>query len=161
MAFSTILILIFMIMFWLFRAIVAVCTQYSIDIIGIFAYNLTLEISISFIIIICIVLVAKRKIIGALAYTLIYGMYFGEHFFNEFIKLINGETLSIEMTSNLVCDLCAILLALFCLMDSIVLRVRNKDSKHKTTEWYFEKNEYDKELEKRDKRDDKNQYKFY
>ena len=150
-----------MIMFWLFRAIVAVCTQYSIDIIGIFAYNLTLEISISFIIIICIVLVAKRKIIGALAYTLIYGMYFGEHFFNEFIKLINGETLSIEMTSNLVCDLCAILLALFCLMDSIVLRVRNKDSKHKTTEWYFEKNEYDKELEKRDKRDDKNQYKFY
>lgn len=161
MAFSTILILIFMIMFWLFRAIVAVCTQYSIDIIGIFAYNLTLEISISFIIIICIVLVAKRKIIGALAYTLIYGMYFGEHFFNEFIKLINGETLSIEMTSNLVCDLCAILLALFCLMDSIVFRVRNKDSKHKTTEWYFEKNEYDKELEKRDKRDDKNQYKFY
>ena len=161
MAFSTILILIFMIIFWLFRAIVAVCTQYSIDIIGIFAYNLTLEISISFIIIICIVLVAKRKIIGALAYTLIYGMYFGEHFFNEFIKLINGETLSIEMTSNLVCDLCAILLALFCLMDSIVLRVRNKDSKHKTTEWYFEKNEYDKELEKRDKRDDKNQYKFY
>ena len=150
-----------MIMFWLFRAIVAVCTQYSIDIIGIFAYKLTLEISISFIIIICIVLVAKRKIIGALAYTLIYGMYFGEHFFNEFIKLINGETLSIEMTSNLVCDLCAILLALFCLMDSIVLRVRNKDSKHKTTEWYFEKNEYDKELEKRDKRDDKNQYKFY
>ena len=117
--------------------------------------------SISFIIIICIVLVAKRKIIGALAYTLIYGMYFGEHFFYEFIKLINGETLSIEMTSNLVCDLCAILLALFCLMDSIVLRVRNKDSKHKTTEWYFEKNEYDKELEKRDKRDDKNQYKFY
>ena len=161
MAFSTILILIFMIMFWLFRAIVAVCTQYSIDIIGIFAYNLTLEISISFIIIICIVLVAKRKIIGALAYTLIYGIYFGEHFFNEFIKLINGQTLSIEMTSNLVCDLCAILLALFCLMDSIVLRVRNKDSKHKTTEWYFEKNEYDKELEKRDKRDDKNQYKFY
>lgn len=161
MAFSTILILIFMIMFWLFRAIVAVCTQYSIDIIGIFAYNLTLEISISFIIIICIVLVAKRKIIGALAYTLIYGMYFGEHFFYEFIKLINGETLSIEMTSNLVCDLCAILLALFCLMDSIVLRIRNKDSKHKTTEWYFEKNEYDKELEKRDKRDDKNQYKFY
>ena len=161
MAFSTILILIFMIMFWLFRAIVAVCTQYSIDIIGIFAYNLTLEISISFIIIICIVLVAKRKIIGALAYILIYGMYFGEHFFNEFIKLINGQTLSIEMTSNLVCDLCAILLALFCLMDSIVLRVRNKDSKHKTTEWYFEKNEYDKELEKRDKRDDKNQYKFY
>lgn len=148
-------------MFWLFRAIVAVCTQYSIDIIGIFAYNLTLEISISFIIIICIVLVAKRKIIGALAYTLIYGMYFGEHFFYEFIKLINGETLSIEMTSNLVCDLCAILLALFCLMDSIVLRIRNKDSKHKTTEWYFEKNEYDKELEKRDKRDDKNQYKFY
>ena len=65
MGFSTLLILIFMIMFWLFRAIVAVCTQYSIDLIGIVSYNLNLEIIISFAVIICIVLVAKRKIMNS------------------------------------------------------------------------------------------------
>ena len=72
MGFSTILLVFFMIIFWLFRAVVAVCAQYSIDLIGIVPYNLTLEIIISFLVIICIVLVAKKKTIGAIAYILIY-----------------------------------------------------------------------------------------
>lgn len=160
MGFSTLLILIFMIMFWLFRAIVAVCTQYSIDLIGIVSYNLTLEIIISFAVIICIVLVAKRKIIGALAYTLVYGMYFGEHLFNEVINLFKGETLTMDMSANLICDFVAILLVIFCLFDTVISKSK-KVPKNKSTDWYFENSEYDKELEKRDKRDDKNQYKFY
>ena len=45
--FSTWMIAIFMVMFWLFRAVVAVCTQYSIDLLGITAYNLTFEIIIA------------------------------------------------------------------------------------------------------------------
>ena len=49
MSFGTILIIIFMVMFWMFRAIVALCTQFSIDFIGIVSYNLTFEIIISFI----------------------------------------------------------------------------------------------------------------
>lgn len=147
-------------MFWLFRAIVAVCTQYSIDLIGIVSYNLTLEIIISFAVIICIVLVAKRKIIGALAYTLIYGMYFGEHLFNEVINLFKGETLTMDMSANLICDFVAILLVIFCLFDTVISKSK-KAPKNKSTDWYFENSEYDKELEKRDKRDDKNQYKFY
>ncbi len=160
MDFSTLLILIFMIMFWLFRAIVAVCTQYSIDLIGIVSYNLNLEIIISFAVIICIVLVAKRKIIGALVYTLVYGMYFGEHFFNEVINLFKGETLTMDMSANLICDFIAILLVIFCLFDTVISKSKNAP-KNKNTDWYFENSEYDKELEKRDKRDDKNQYKFY
>ena len=48
MSFGTILIIIFMVMFWMFRAIVALCTQFSIDFIGIVSYNLTFEIIISF-----------------------------------------------------------------------------------------------------------------
>ena len=57
MSFGTILIIIFMVMFWMFRAIVALCTQFSIDFIGIVSYNLTFEIIISFITLICIILV--------------------------------------------------------------------------------------------------------
>ena len=38
--FSTWLLVIFMVMFWLFRAIVALCTQFSKDLLGIVAYNL-------------------------------------------------------------------------------------------------------------------------
>ena len=58
--FSTWLIAIFMVMFWLFRAIVALCTKYSIDLLGIVAYNLNVEIIIAFVTVICIVLIIKR-----------------------------------------------------------------------------------------------------
>ena len=50
-----------MIIFWLFRAIVALCTQYSVDMLGLVAYNLNIEIIIAFLTIPCIVLVIKRK----------------------------------------------------------------------------------------------------
>ena len=36
--FSTWLLAIFMVMFWLFRAIIALCTQYSVDMLGLVAY---------------------------------------------------------------------------------------------------------------------------
>lgn len=161
MGFSTILILMFMVMFWLFRAIVALCTQFSVDLIGITAYNLTFEIAIAFISIIFIVLFAKRKIIGALGYLLIYGAYFGEHLFNGLIGIINGRALTIETSMNLICDFIAILLAIFCLFDVLVDKNRRAHPKDSKTDWYFKNEHYDEELKKRDSRNDNNQYKFY
>ena len=160
MGFSTILLVFFMIIFWLFRAVVAVCAQYSIDLIGIVPYNLTLEIIISFLVIICIVLIKKKKTIGAIAYILIYGFYFGSHLFSGLISLFQGGTLSMDMSINLICDFCAILLALFCLFDNLLSNTKKSDSKHRSTDWYFNNEEYDKKIDS-DNRDDKNQYKFY
>ena len=54
MSFGTLLIVMFMVMFWLFRAIVTACTQFSIDLIGIVSYTPSIEIAISFITFICI-----------------------------------------------------------------------------------------------------------
>ena len=47
--FSSWLIAIFMVMFWLFRAIVALCTQYSVDLLGLVSYNFTYEVIIAFV----------------------------------------------------------------------------------------------------------------
>ena len=71
--FSTWMIAIFMIMFWIFRAIVALCTQYSIDFLGLEAYNFNLEVIIAFATVICIVLVVKRIMAGSLIYLVMYG----------------------------------------------------------------------------------------
>ena len=109
MSFGTILIIIFMVMFWMFRAIVALCTQFSIDFIGIVSYNLTFEIIISFITLICIILVIRRNLIGALAYFLMYGLYYGQHLFNSLVTIVGGETISISLSANKVCDLMATL----------------------------------------------------
>lgn len=161
MSFGTLLIVMFMVMFWIFRAIVAVCTQFSIELVGIISYNLTTEIIISFITFICILLVVKRSIIGGLAYFLIYGMYYGQHLFTSIVSLANGGTLSMELSANLVCDLIAVLLAFFCLFDILLDKNRKANPKDKKTDWYFNNKDYDEELKKRDSREDKNEYKYY
>ena len=162
MNFSTILLSIFMVMFWLFRAIVALCSQYSVDLLGIQAYNLNLEIIIAFVTIVCIVLIIKRKMIGVLAYVLIYGLYFGEHLFTSFIPLLQNQvSLSVDFAMNLFCDFVAIILAIFALFDILLEKNKKSNPIDKRTDWYFKNEKYDEELKARDQREDKNEYKFY
>ncbi len=162
MSFSTILLVIFMVMFWLFRAVVALCTQFSIDLNGIVSYNLNFEIIISFITIVCIVLFAKRKLIGTLVYLLIYGSYYGEHLFTSIVSIVQTNApLTIDVSMNLICDFIAVLLALFAVFDVAFEKTKKSSPKNKKTDWYFQNEKYDEELSKRDDREDKNQYKFY
>ena len=123
--FSTWLLAIFMVMFWLFRAIVALCTQYSIDLLGITAYDINMEVIIAFATLPCIVLVVKRKLVGSLFYLAIYAIYFGEHLFTNLVPILQGQaTLTSGISMNLLCDMIAILLALFVLMDMMNGRIK-------------------------------------
>ena len=160
--FSTWMIAIFMIMFWIFRAIVALCTQYSIDFLGLEAYNFNLEVIIAFATVICIVLVVKRIMAGSLIYLVIYGVYFGEHLVANLITLLQGNTaLTVDASMNLISDLIAIVLALFSVVDMLVDKGRKVNPIDKKTDWYFKNEKYDEELKGRDQREDKNEYKFY
>ena len=106
-------IAIFMVMFWLFRAIVALCTQYSVDMLGLEAYNFTYEVIIAFATIPCIVLVIKRVMIGSLLYLVMYGAYFGEHLVANIIPMLQGQaTLTSDLSLNLISDAIALILAL-------------------------------------------------
>lgn len=160
--FSTWLIVIFMIMFWLFRGLIAVCTQFSIDILGIVAYDFNLEVIILFITLACILLVVKRKILGSLIYLGMYGVYFGEHFIKTIVPIIeNNNSIGLEMSFNLIIDLVAIILAIFAVIDTLVDRSRKANPIDKKTDWYFKNEKYDEEIKARDKREDSNEYKFY
>lgn len=160
--FSTWLLVIFMVMFWLFRTVIALCTQYSIDLLGIVAYNLRMEIIIAFATLPCILLVAKRKMLGSLLYLAIYAVYFGEHLCTNIVPLIQGQlALTIDVSMNLFSDLVAILLAIFVLMDMLVDKGRKANPLDGKTDWYFKNEKYDEELKARDQREDKNEYKFY
>ena len=160
--FSTWMLAVFMVMFWLFRAIVALCTQYSIDLMGIVSYNFNIEVIIAFLTLLCIVLVVKRKLIGSLLYLMLYGTYFGEHFITNLIPLIQGNTtISIEYIMNVFVDFIAIVLALAVLLDVLVDKGRKANPIDRKTDWYFKNEKYDEELKARDQREDKNQYKIY
>ena len=161
-SFSTWLITIFMVMFWIFRAIVALCTQFSIDLLGIQAYDLNHEIIIAFVTVLCVILVVKRKLIGALLYLLLYGTYFGEHFFTNLVALFENKLpFTTSVTMNLFCDFIAIVLVFFVLFDMLIDKQRKANPVDKKTDWYFKNKKYDEELNARDKREDTNHYKYY
>ena len=66
-----------------------------------------------------------------------------------------------EVSLNLLSDFVAIILALFVFMDMLVDKSRKANPIDKKTDWYFKNEKYDEELNARDSREDKNQYKFY
>ena len=70
------LLAIFMVMFWVFRIIVAFTASMGIDI-GFVPMNMNMEIILLFVTIPCVILVVKRKLTGAIIYLIAYGMYFG------------------------------------------------------------------------------------
>ena len=160
--FSTWLIAMFMVMFWMFRAIVALCTQFSVDLLGIVAYNFNWEVIIAFLTLLCIILIVKRKMIGSLLYLMLYGVYFGEHFITNIITLAQGQaSFDVAFSMNLFVDVVAIVLALFALLDMLVDKGRKANPRDGKTDWYFKNEKYDEELKARDQREDKNEYKFY
>ena len=160
--FSTWLIVLFMIMFWVFRVIITLCSQLSIDLLGLQTYNLNLEIILLFVTILCILLVIKRNIIGSLLYLLVYGSYFGEHLFTTIVPILQkSTTMTMETSLNLFMDFIAIILALFALFDTLLDKQRKANPIDKKTDWYFNNQKYDDELNARDKREDKNEYKYY
>ena len=160
--FSTWLLAFFMVMFWIFRCIVALCTQFSIDMFGIYAYNFEWEVIIAFLTLLCIVLVVRRKLAGPLLYLMLYGVYFGEHLITNLIPLVQGQAyIDMGFVANLIVDLVAIALAIFVLMDTLVDRSRKANPMDGKTDWYFKNEKYDEELKARDQREDSNHYKFY
>ena len=75
--------------------------------------------------------------------------------------MLEGEAMTMEVSLNLLSDFVAIILALFVFMDMLVDKSRKANPIDKKTDWYFKNEKYDEELNARDSREDKNQYKFY
>jgi len=154
---STWLIVMFMVMFWVFRIIVTVMTQYNMDLGGITSQNVQLEIIILFVNLVCFALVAKRKLTGGLIYLLANGMYFGVDIYNNLVPVFSGETIGLNIYMNLFISFVAMILAVAVLLDLLADKGRKANPKDKKTDWFFKNSDYDI---KYDDRADRNEYKF-
>lgn len=155
--FSTWILVMFMIMFWGFRVIVAVTTELGIDFGGIVALNSQMEVILLFAVLVCIVLVIKRKMIGGLIYLLLYGMYFGVDLYNNVKMMISVEdgTLGMSFILNTFISFLGIVIAIAVLFDLLVDKNRKLNPKDKKTDWFYKNKDYDRKL---DDRADKNNY---
>lgn len=159
--FSTWLLACFMVMFWAFRVVVTLMAQLNQDFGGIVPINETLEIILLFVTLVCIILVVKRKLVGALIYLLIYGLYFGTDVFNGISMMISNsssESASIlPATSfmNLFVSFIGAILPIAVLLDMLVDKGRKNHPKDKKTDWFYTNEQFDRKL---DDRADKNNY---
>ncbi len=154
--FSTWLLVMFAVMFWGFRVIVAVMAQLSQDFGGIVPLNLTLEIILLFVALVSFILIVKRKMVGALIYLLTYGIYFGTDLFNRLTIIIEAtDEVAPENMMNAVFAFIGIILPIAILLDLLADKNRKANPKDKKTDWFFKNEKFDRKL---DERADKNNY---
>ena len=152
--FSTWLLVMFMAMFWVFRVIVAIMPEFGTTLGPVVPLNNQLEIIISFVVLACMILVVKRKLVGALVYATAYGMYFGVDLFKNIGAIMEG-TLSTNSMLNALISFVAIILAVAVLFDLLLDKGRKANPKDKKTDWFYNNEQYDRQL---DERADKNNY---
>lgn len=155
--FSTYLLLMFMIMFWVFRIVVTVMAQMGMDFGGIVPLNTNMEIILLFVVLVCMIFVVKRKVIGALVYLLAYGMYFGVDLYNSVMKMIEaGSTFNISVSMSAFISLIAMIIPIAVLLDMLADKNRKAHPKDKKTDWFYANEQFDRKM---DDRADKNNYK--
>ena len=151
---SSWLIVMFMIMFLGFRVIVAISGSMDSDFF-IKPIDNTIEIILLFVVLLCVPFIFKRNLIGAIIYLISYGWYFGRELLSNILRLISGETLSMDTYTYMFIALIAITIPLVAVFDILLDKNRMKNPVDKKTDWFYKNEQYDRKL---DERADKNNY---
>ena len=159
--FSTWMLVMFMAMFWILRIIVAFTYELGIDFGGIVPTNQTMEIILLFVVLVCMILITKRKMIGAFIYLLAYGMYFGTDLMVGITTLItdtsNITSSNMGIYLNAFISLIGIAIPVAVLFDLLLDKNRKANPKDNETDWFYKNEQFDRKL---DDRADKNNYRM-
>lgn len=154
---SSYLLLFLMVIFWVFRIVVAFTTAMGIEI-GFEPLDMNMEIILLFVTLLAIGLVAKRKLIGAIIYVISYGMYFGVDLYNNVMKIVDGATLTLTQGTNLLISFIGVIIPIAVLFTLLVDKNRTAHPVDNKTDWFYKNEEFDRKV---DERADQNQYRNY
>ena len=153
--FSTYLLVVFMMLFWVLRIVITLASQLGKSFMGVVPMNETFEIAILFLTLLCVVLIVKRKMIGSLLYLTIHAIYFGGDVTNKLNILARNETLTLTQSTEFMYSLIGIILPLAVLLDLLLDKNRKMNPKDEKTDWFYKNEQFDRKL---DDRADKNNY---
>lgn len=143
------------VIFWLFRVVITFV--YTSDIaFNIIPINLTFEIVLMFVTFLCIVLISKRKMLGAIGYLIVHIAYFGLDAYKNIELILNNETMTSTYPS-LVVSIIAIIIPILAILDIGLNSGKKSILRDRNTDWFFNTHDYERE---KDERADRNQYKF-
>ena len=150
------LLVFFMAIFWVFRIIVTLSTQFGGDFGGFQVFNNEVEIAMLFVTLLCFALILRRVIWGGVIYLVGYGYYFGSYIITNAIpSLTSGEALDSIVLQNLFFAILAIIIGLATILDIAFEKTKAKHFSDNKTDWYYNNEKYDRKM---DERADKNQY---
>lgn len=158
--FSTWMIVMFIVMFWIFRVLIAISSELNWEMGDLKPLNIQVEIILLFVVLVCLIFIVKRKMIGGFIYLLSYGLYFGVDVVNNLQTLLTAvETgININLYLNLLMSLIGIILPIVTLLDLLMDKARKANPKDKKTDWFYNNEKFDREL---DERADKNNYRTF
>lgn len=151
--FSTWMILSLAVIFWLLRIAATYTYVMGMDFI-VEPLSLELEISLLFIALLAFVLLAKRKMLGAIIYIIAYDGYFGVDIFNKFIAMQEGALASLDYMS-IFFSFAGMILPIIALFDLLLDKNRTAHPKDKKTDWFYKDEKFDRQ---KDERADTNNY---
>lgn len=154
MSMFSMLISLFAVIFWILRVAVAFTASMGMEFM-LKPINLPVEIILTFVTFICIILIFKRSLIGALVYLISNLGYYGVYLYNIIVKT---EEIVVVDYLNIIISIVGILLPLIIFIDIGMSQSSKKTTnKTKKTDWFFQNEQFDR---KYDDRADRNQYKF-
>jgi len=153
--FSTYLLIMLIIVFWIVRIIVTLSYEFGGDFLGMVPMNEPFEIGILFATLLCIILIVRRKLSGSLLYLTLHAIYYGGDITNKLGIIGRGETLTFNEDVQFIFSMIGIILALGILLDTLLDKNRKFNPKDKKTDWFYKNEQFDRKL---DERADKNNY---
>lgn len=155
--FSTWMLVMFIVMFWAFRVLLAVSAELNWEMGALKPLNTQVEIMLLFVVLVCVILIVKRKMLGGLIYLLAYGLYFGADVVSNVHVLLTAVEggVDINLYTNLLVSLIGIILPIATLLDLLMDKARKANPKDKKTDWFYDNEKFDRDL---DERADKNNY---
>ncbi len=141
--------------FWIFRVVITVL--YTSDIpFTIIPLNLTAEIVLMFITFLCIVLISKRKMIGAIGYLIAHSAYFGVDLYKNIALILENQPLT-STYATLLISIVAVVIPILAIMDIGLNSGKKSILRNRNTDWFFNTHDYERKF---DEREDRNHYKF-
>ena len=155
--FSTWMLVMFIVMFWIFRVLIAISAELNWDMGALKPLNQQIEIILLFVVLVSLIFIVKRKMIGGLIYLLAYGLYFGTDVINNIQVILTAveEGIDINLYANLLMSLIGVILPIWAILDLLMDKARKNNPKDKKTDWFYDNEQFDRKL---DERADKNNY---
>ena len=141
--------------FWIFRVIVMIMYTTGTKL-PIAPMNVTFEIVLLFITFVCIIRIAKRKMLGAVIYLIAQCAYFGVDAYKNIETIIETQPQTTTYISLFISTI-AVIIPVLAVMNIGLSTGKKSTGFHKKTDWFYGTTEYERKM---DDRADQNQYKY-